>query len=869
MENFIDVVTGEYRVVKKKGKHVPCGITHWKIRNNRKVKHMKLHEKMDVDEIFVTRESSEGSTMEEGQNHPKNADKRIKIEELIEKAGDDKISALPDCVLLEILSRLPSTKDAIRTGTLSRRWEHVWTSVPTLIFQLSYYSPYQCLENPNSVSDFVLSVSKTITQCRELKLQKFEVVTFYDRRFDSQFNNWIRRAINCNVEELHLYFRYPGREAEFPLDEFISMNSCFTDLTLKGCILNPTASISWKNLKSLSISYLHLDQNIVVNILSGSPLLETLVLLYFYGGDDYEHQVTAPKILSLDECPKLNLKKFEVQSLYDFELEPLLKTPLSIWIRYAVRCNVKNIDLTFWPDMRAEHPFTLDQIIFTNSCFTEMTLNGCNINPIGEISWKNLTSLSISYWCLNEGLIENILSGSPVLETLVLDGCYGYRRLDITSKSVKNLVISKYMHFWDDSDTDDIVEINAPNILSLTIEKSILLKKLLLVNVSSLIKANLDYTSTKYKHRIRQTTPTEEEQEMLKEHIMNLSHVKELTIGFFCYKVISCLKEEGFVFPSNVKFQQDSVFRKLRGGKAKLEVHNLCIDEFSFVQFFMGESSEGSVADMKMLEERPNQPKISHKRIKFEEIIEKGGEDGFSTLPDCLLLEILSCLPFTKDAIRTSTLSKRWEHLWTLVSTLIFTGPDQALSELPENPNSMSDFAFSVDKTLTQCRQSKLKKFKVVTYYDIRLESHYNHWILHAISCKVEELNLEFRYPGREADFRLDQSIFFINSCFTDLRLKGCMLNPTGAISWKNLRSLSVSYLHLDENLIVNILSGSPLLETLAECDFTKIPLVEAAEAEAPKGEVKFATIGHGRAKQVTVKRKEETMIRQDDVPTT
>ncbi|KAI3780736.1 hypothetical protein L2E82_10724 [Cichorium intybus] len=48
--------------------------------------------------------------------------------------------------------------------------------------------------------------------------------------------------------------------------------------------------------------------------------------------------------------------------------------------------------------------------------------------------------------------------------------------------------------------------------------------------------------------------PNEVEQEMLKGFIMNLCHVKELNIGVYYPKVVSCLQAKGFIFPSNVKF---------------------------------------------------------------------------------------------------------------------------------------------------------------------------------------------------------------------------------------------------------------------------------------------------------------------------
>lgn len=56
----------------------------------------------------------------ERQNQPEIPPKRIKLQEVAEKGGNDRISAIPDSLLLDILSRLPSAEGAIRTGTLSK-----------------------------------------------------------------------------------------------------------------------------------------------------------------------------------------------------------------------------------------------------------------------------------------------------------------------------------------------------------------------------------------------------------------------------------------------------------------------------------------------------------------------------------------------------------------------------------------------------------------------------------------------------------------------------------------------------------------------------------------------------------------------------
>ncbi|KAF5809064.1 hypothetical protein HanRHA438_Chr04g0162911 [Helianthus annuus] len=126
-----------------------------------------------------------------------------------------------------------------------------------------------------------------------------------------------------------------------------------------------------------------------------------------------------------------------------------------------------------------------------------------------------------------------------MLETLELKYCYGYTRLNITSKSVKNLVFAGYVHAC----YYDIIEFNAPNILTLIVQDVLALRNFLLLNVSSLVEAHLDYKIPSWDYV---TTLEEGEEEMLKGFILNLRHVKHLKVGISCSKVLDRLKAKGF-----------------------------------------------------------------------------------------------------------------------------------------------------------------------------------------------------------------------------------------------------------------------------------------------------------------------------------
>ncbi|GKB82946.1 ribonuclease H-like domain-containing protein [Tanacetum coccineum] len=203
---------------------------------------------------------------------------------------------------------------------------------------------------------------------------------------------------------------------------------------------------------------------------------------------------------TLNQCPtNLDLKKFKLDINYDSRINPEFKSRADSWIRYAISRNVEEVDLRLY-DQGIGYPFCYDdELFFNNSCFKRVKLSNCEFDPYDDvISWEKLKCLCLYEGSFDEILIRSILSGSPCLESLELMNCYGYERIDITSKSVKELVISGYNsnHKCTEFREDyiDAIEINAPYISSLTIKKELVLRELVLLDVSSLIKVDLDYS---------------------------------------------------------------------------------------------------------------------------------------------------------------------------------------------------------------------------------------------------------------------------------------------------------------------------------------------------------------------------------------
>ncbi|KAL7260472.1 hypothetical protein ACSBR1_006189 [Camellia fascicularis] len=151
------------------------------------------------------------------------------------KTPIDRISMLHDSLLTHILSFLP-IEDAIKTDVLSKRWQYLLTTLPSLLFRLPYP------DSVDRIREFVTFVDKTLVLCNSSKIKKFVVDFKYDSRFSSNVNLWTRFATSNAAKELHLKFH--------------------------------TAD-----------NYLREDLNdgVIGKILSGSPVLENLELYYFDG----------------------------------------------------------------------------------------------------------------------------------------------------------------------------------------------------------------------------------------------------------------------------------------------------------------------------------------------------------------------------------------------------------------------------------------------------------------------------------------------------------------------------------------------------------------------------------------------------------
>lgn len=128
-------------------------------------------------------------------------------EATFERVLMDRLSQLPDDLLIKILSFVP-TKDDVAMSILSKRWLSLWTSVPRVIFYDFSEEDSDEDEEGNeihairSLSQFVFG---TLLLHKAAVLERFHLNTTSECSL-SQIGLWVRIAVDRFVHNLKISF---------------------------------------------------------------------------------------------------------------------------------------------------------------------------------------------------------------------------------------------------------------------------------------------------------------------------------------------------------------------------------------------------------------------------------------------------------------------------------------------------------------------------------------------------------------------------------------------------------------------------------------------------------------------------------------
>ncbi|GLU14383.1 hypothetical protein SLE2022_309580 [Rubroshorea leprosula] len=330
----------------------------------------------------------------------------------------DRISQLPEHIIHQILASVRCKKDAARTSILSKRWREIWASFSNLVFDQRKFHTQE--RNLQGVSDsqeikrkieaFRNYVDNTLQSRiqQKVSIQKFMLhVTYYNQELAANVDRWIDAAIERNIQDLDLHLPAKKRRC-YNLPQRVFATKTITALRVYGCKLGTCDDIKLSHLQKLCLGKLHIDEQIIRNLICICPLIEDFRLINCSG----------LKTLLVSDVP--NLKRVDLHLCRGLKKVELLAPNLEI----------------FWYHGRKSLP--------------------CKIN-LSEC--KSLKSLSLEDANLKDELIQTHLSNFPLLEKLALSKC-----------NVKNITISGFrMKTLIFRDCRKLIEadIDTPNLLSL------------------------------------------------------------------------------------------------------------------------------------------------------------------------------------------------------------------------------------------------------------------------------------------------------------------------------------------------------------------------------------------------------------------
>ncbi|CAA7014785.1 unnamed protein product [Microthlaspi erraticum] len=188
------------------------------------------------------------------------------------------------------------------------------------------------------------------------------------------------------------------------------------------------------------------------------------------------------------------------------------------------------------------------------------------------------------------------------------------------------------------------------------------------------------------------------------------------------------------------------------------------------------------------------------------------GRDRISELPNALLSQILLHLP-SKESVKTSVLSKRWEYVWLKVP-----GLDLKFTDFPFWGEVFESF---MDK-LFKFNQGRMQKFKLKYEHIINTCSHrFVDWIATAVDRETQHLDVESEMAPCPRDI-MPQNMYK-SKTLVSLKLAHVALeNPELVVSLPCLKTIHLEhvwygwYNDQDGLLIVEkLISGCPVLEEL------------------------------------------------------
>nr|CAB3456332.1 unnamed protein product [Digitaria exilis] len=193
--------------------------------------------------------------------------------------GVDRISGLPDAVLGDIISLLP-TNDGVRTQILARRWRHLWRSAPLNL---------DCQGFRNNQAD-IAGIVTQILSAHQGPGRCFRVPAQLIHRVPDTMDAWLRSPALDNLQEIDFYHtsfeaRVVVQDPLPPPASVFRFSGSLRVATIGKChILDGLAeTLRFPELAHLGIESVRISEAALQSLISSCAALECLFLNKSFG----------------------------------------------------------------------------------------------------------------------------------------------------------------------------------------------------------------------------------------------------------------------------------------------------------------------------------------------------------------------------------------------------------------------------------------------------------------------------------------------------------------------------------------------------------------------------------------------------------
>ncbi|KAJ1288879.1 hypothetical protein BS78_02G121900 [Paspalum vaginatum] len=368
--------------------------------------------------------------------------------------GVDRISLLPDAILGEVISLLP-TKDAARTQTLATRWRHLWCSAPLNLDEVA-------LANGGAPSSGALGalagVVSHILSAHQGPGRRFRVCFQHLQIDPATVDAWLQSPALDNLQEID-FFRMPYApilpQQPPPPASFFRFSSCLRVTTLSQCHLSDdiAQTLQFPLLKKLALQRVSISEDSLQSIIAGCPVLECFLLKWSSG-----FRCVRINSASLTSIGVGNSYRNGVPNIEEFVIEdaPYLERFLYLHRHGSLRLSV--ISAPKLETLGPLHDYDNDdssRVALGSTIIQPRHMRGFQPQAISSATRAcTIKILALKFLTLSLDVIIDLMRSLPCLEKLYIEPCRGggnnawrrkhrnlIRSLDIRLKTV---VLNEY-----------------------------------------------------------------------------------------------------------------------------------------------------------------------------------------------------------------------------------------------------------------------------------------------------------------------------------------------------------------------------------------------------------------------------------------